>query len=284
MKSNNACVNSNDKNPWKKNLYENEGYPDNYTDSSFLDELKKNINMRQVTVKEAVLGAGLITQEFCLVVLFIVAFVYILNEWLPLELVLAQNASVSSLCYVICIYNQSGTLRHVRTVLVFFIFGYTLSPVLKTLTESISTDTIYATTVVMMTVHLIFFDYGVKVPIVSSSLSLNSAIFGAVCLASRLPSSPHVFILLFITIECFVLLPLVLAKIGSSFLTLILIVSLTLYSVWTVSFGMTVLFVSVVLFINILCPFWYLKWFRYKDNIYGPWDEAIVSIIQHTRT
>lgn len=264
--------------PWKKNLYENEGYPDNYTDQSFLEELKKNINMRQVTVKEAILGAGLVTQEFCLVVLFIVAFVYIHNEWLPLELVLLQTALVSLFCYVICIYNQSGRLRHVRTVLVFFIFGYVLAPVLKTLTESISTDTIYATTVFMMSVHLIFFDYGVKVPIVSSSLSLNSAIFGAICLASRLSSSLQVFILLSITVECFILLPLVLAKVEGSFFILFFVIALSFYSVWSVSLTMTVLFVLVVLFINVLCPFWFLKWYRYKDNIYGPWDEAVVSL------
>uniref|UniRef100_A0A1B6MLS0 Phosphatidylinositol N-acetylglucosaminyltransferase subunit C n=2 Tax=Graphocephala atropunctata TaxID=36148 RepID=A0A1B6MLS0_9HEMI len=264
--------------PWRKNLYENEGYPDNYTDKSFLDEMKKNINMHQVTVREAILGAGLVTQEFCLVVLFVVAFLYLHNGWLPLELILAQTGLVSLFCYAICIYNQSGRLRHVRTVLVFFIFGYVLSPVLKTLTESISTDTIYATTVFMMTVHLIFFDYGVKVLIVSSSLSLNSANFGAICLASRLPSSFHVFILLSITVECFVMLPLVLAKVEGSFVTLFILVFLTLYSLWTVSLTMTILYVLVVLFINVLCPIWFIMWYRYKENIYGPWDEAVVSL------
>lgn len=270
--------------PWKKNLYENEGYPDNYTDQSFLDELKKNINMRQVTVREAVLGAGLVTQEFCLVVLFIIAFVYIHNEWLPLELVLFQTALVSVFCYAICIYNHSVRLRHVRTVLLFFICGYILAPVLKTLTESISTDTIYATTVFMMSVHLVFFDYGVEAPIVSSSLSLNSAIFGAVCLASRLTSSLQVFILLSITIECFIFLPLVLAKVEGSFFTLFLIVSLALYSVWSVSITMTILFVLLVLFINVLCPFWFLKWYSYKENIYGPWDEAVLSLPPHSNS
>lgn len=266
------------KKPWRKNLYENEGYPDNYTDNSFLDEMKKNVNMHQKTLKEAILGAGLVTQEFCLVVMFVVSFTYLLNGWLPLELILGQTALAAFLCYAICTNSMSGRLRHVRTVLVFFIFGYVLSPVLKTLTESISTDTIYATTVFMMTIHLIFFDYGVKVLIVSSSLSLNSAIFGAICLASRLPSSFHVFILLSITVECFVMLPLVLAKFEVSFVTLFLITLLTFYSLWTISLTMTILFVLAVLFINVLCPIWFHKWYRYKDNIYGPWDEAIVSL------
>ena len=32
------------KKPWKKILYEEQDYPDNYVDESFLDELKKNGN------------------------------------------------------------------------------------------------------------------------------------------------------------------------------------------------------------------------------------------------
>lgn len=266
------------KKPWKKNLYENEGYPDNYTDKSFLDELKKNINVRQVALEEAFLGAGLVTQEFCLVVLFVVAFTYLHNDLVPVELILGQSSLVFLLSYLIFIYKESGRLRDVRTVLVFFIFGYLLAPVLKTLTESISTDTIYATTVFMMMIHLIFFDYGVKVLIVSSSLSFNSAIFGAICLASRLSSPFQVFILLCVTVECFVMLPLVLARIQGSFITLFSLTFLTLYFLWTLSLTMTVLFVLTILFINVLCPIWFHKWYRYKDNIYGPWDEAVVSI------
>ena len=48
----------------------------------------------------------------------------------------------------------------VKTVLIFITFGYALSPVLMTLTDTISTDTIYAMTVFMLLANLLFHDYG----------------------------------------------------------------------------------------------------------------------------
>ena len=42
----------------------------------------------------------------------------------------------------------------------FAAFGYGLSPVLMTLTLTISTDTIYAMTVAMLLANLLFHDYG----------------------------------------------------------------------------------------------------------------------------
>ncbi|KAJ1523346.1 hypothetical protein ONE63_001216 [Megalurothrips usitatus] len=44
--------------PWRKVLYENREYPDNYTDSSFLQEMRKNVYVHSVTFREALLGAG----------------------------------------------------------------------------------------------------------------------------------------------------------------------------------------------------------------------------------
>lgn len=266
--------------PWRKNLYENDGYPDNYTDKSFLDELRKNVNVRLVSYKEAFIGASLVTQEFCLVVFFVISFTCLHNGWIEPEVIFCQSGIVSLLCYIFYIYNELGIMRHVRTILVFLVFGYILSPVLKTLTESISTDTIYTTTVFMMLIHLIFFDYGVKALIVSSSLSLNSAIFGSICLASRLPTPLHAFILLTMSVECFVLLPLVLAKVGNSFCIIFALTGLATYALWMISSTITVLFIFALIFINLLCPFWFVRWYRYKENIYGPWDEAIVHIPQ----
>ncbi|XP_039286754.1 phosphatidylinositol N-acetylglucosaminyltransferase subunit C [Nilaparvata lugens] len=269
------------RNPWKKNLYENEGYPDNYTDPSFLEELKKNINLRQVTLTNAFLGAGLVTQELCLVVYFVVAFTYLYNEWITAECIFFWSNAISLSCYAYYVYNDSvGIVKHLKMVVIFTLFGYILSPVLKTLTETISTDTIYATTVFMMIVHMTFFDYGVKALIVSSSLSLNAAIFGSICLVSRLPTPFHAFVLLTISVQSFVLFPLLLAKIGTSLTALFFITASTICLLCTFSMTITVLFVITVTFINLLCPFWFHKWQKYKENIYGPWDEAVVQDIK----
>ena len=267
---------------WEKNLYENFGYPDNYTDKTFLEELKKNVHAKEITPVNAVLGAGLVTQEICIVILFVVIYVYLLNSWVEPETIFVQSslvAAIGYLAYRIVLTNQSYyevLVKDFRTVLIFVAFGYVLSPILKTLTDTISTDTIYAMTTFMMMIYLIFFDYGVSAAIVSSSLSLNAAIFGSVCLASRLASPFHAFVLLTNAVECFALLPILLSKGKGSITVLALMVTISVCALWTVSLIMTVLFVCVSVFVTVLCPIWFLRWQNYKDNIYGPWDEAVV--------
>lgn len=267
---------------WKKNLYENIDYPDNYTHKTFLEELKKNVHITEISPLTAVLGAGLVTQEMCIVVFFVIVYVYLYNGWIEPETVFVQSslvAAVGYLTYRILLTNNNYydvIVKDLRTVLIFVFFGYILSPILKTLTDTISTDTIYAMTTFMMIIHLIFFDYGVSAAIVSSSLSLNAAIFGSVCLASRLASPFHAFVLLSNAVECFVLLPILLSKGRGSVIVLAAMITLAIYALWTVSLIMMILFVCVTLFVTVLCPFWFLRWQNYKENIYGPWDEAVV--------
>lgn len=271
---------------WKKNLYENTGYPDNYTDKTFLEELEKNVHITEISPLTAVLGAGLVTQEMCIVVFFVIVYVYLYNGWIEPETVFVQSslvAAVGYLTYRILLTNKNYydvMVKDLRTVLIFVVFGYVLSPILKTLTDTISTDTIYAMTTFMMIIHLIFFDYGVSAAIVSSSLSLNAAIFGSVCLASRLASPFHAFVLLSNAVECFVLLPILLSKGRGSVIVLAAMITVAIYALWTVSLIMMFLFVCVTLFVTVLCPFWFLRWQNYKDNIYGPWDEAVVHDIE----
>ncbi|CAG4963635.1 unnamed protein product [Colias eurytheme] len=58
------------KKPWVKNLYENRDYPDNYTDSKFLEHLRKNLYVEKVTLKEAVQGSFRVVLRLCLCVLY----------------------------------------------------------------------------------------------------------------------------------------------------------------------------------------------------------------------
>lgn len=47
-----------------------------------------------------------------------------------------------------------------KTLSIFLLFGSLVSPVVFTLTKTISTDTIYAMSTLMMITHLVFYDYG----------------------------------------------------------------------------------------------------------------------------
>lgn len=269
---------------WKKILYGNREFPDNYTDKTFLQELRKNLHIHPITFQEAFLGAGRVTNALCIVVLFSIVFVYLYEQIIDPSTVFFHSCLGTAIGYL---WYRSQTIfengfwkcvcRDLRMVAIFLAVGFATSPILKTLTETISTDTIYAMTVFMMLIHLIFKDYGVSAAIVSSSLSFNAAIFGSICLASRLASSFHAFVFLSLSVEAFVLLPLLMLRAGQSISMLALFISVSLGALWSVSTSMTILFSLIVCFVNIGCPIMFLKWQDYKENIYGPWDEAVVE-------
>lgn len=57
------------KKPWKKILYKEQDYPDNYVDKSFLDELRKNgkINMVVAFIKPIIFfGACIVNLNYVL--------------------------------------------------------------------------------------------------------------------------------------------------------------------------------------------------------------------------
>lgn len=271
------------KKPWKKNLYANQEYPDNYTDESFLKDLRVNVHFKPVSLQDSALGATLIVHELCTVIVFVIIYVYLYNEWSNPNYIVSWTSGATLfgfIIYRICFGTTYTYGYDIQTVLMFLVFGQLFSPILYTLTDTVSTDTIYTMSFLMMLVHLIFFDYGLSVAVVSNSLSLSAAIFASLCLSSRLASPYHAFILMTISIKCFVLFPLLRNKIKTSFFSTLIFVALVGYFLTTVSILMTYVFISTIIFLNLICPLIFIKFQKYKDNIYGPWDEAVVQDIE----
>lgn len=273
-----------EKKPWKKNLYENIGYPDNYTDKSFLNELKKNVHVKEISFTEALSEVVKITEKLCVSILFSMVFAYLHEGWVNPQTVFMLTSVVVFLCYSYYAKMQSSlsyrsiVSRNIKSVGILLMLGYIFSPVLRTLTDTISTDTIYATSTVMMLVHVGFYDYSHPVSIVSSSLSLNAAIFSSVCLASRLQTSFHAFVLLTISVELFVLYPHFRSAVMPLNLTFsCLLTFITFLSLSSMSLVMSVSFLFLFVFLNVICPLLFVHWQKYKDNIYGPWDEAVID-------
>lgn len=203
------------------------------------------------------------------------------NNWVHTYTVIYTSIIVTLLSYLLYItFAGSAVLRHLKTVLVYVIIGYLLSPILHTLTDTVSTDTIYAWAVIMMIIHMIFFDYNVPAALVSKSLSINAAIFASVCLVSRLSTPFDAFVLLTISVILFVLSPQLFKSILHTnlfnviyFFTLIL----TVMCLYSVSNTLMCYFVLIVFVLSGYCPFLFVYWQKYKDNKYGPWDEAVIN-------
>ncbi|XP_005998586.1 phosphatidylinositol N-acetylglucosaminyltransferase subunit C [Latimeria chalumnae] len=288
---------------WRKALYLRQPFPDNYVDGSFLESLRKNVRAPRYRYWRAVFESGPLIQQLSAVCAFGVLWCFMDRGLLSPVHLLSAGLCASLVGYGLYELldgragRQTGRTHWAdfQSAVTFLAFTFGFSPVLKTLTESISTDTIYAMAAAMLLGHLVFFDYagagvagagavgnGTGAAMVSSSLSLNMATFASVCLASRLPGSLHVFATVTLSSQLFALGPLLQAKLKAhsprSYVGLTIL--------WTVSAGFglyslssvgALLFTSLSLSIAFLCPYYLIRLQQHKDNIHGPWDEAEIK-------
>ncbi|XP_064189611.1 phosphatidylinositol N-acetylglucosaminyltransferase subunit C isoform X3 [Anguilla rostrata] len=269
--------------PWRKVLYERQPFPDNYVDRRFLEELRRNVGVRRYRYWPVVREAGLVTQQLSCVAAFLTLWWYMYQGQLyPFTLLLA-----GLLCALLGygLYEALGgprtagrtRLADLQSAAIFLAFTFGFSPVLKTLTESVSTDTVYAMSALMLLAHLVTFPYAQPSP--PGSLSLNAALFGSVCLASRLPGALHTFAMVTCALLVFALWPCLLHRLRDraprGFPWAAALVSLGgIGGLASQSPGGAVLLALVQLALTLLCPLLLLWLQEHKDNIHGPWDEA----------
>lgn len=277
--------------PWRKVLYERQPFPDNYVDKSFLEELRKNIYVRRYSYWAVVFESVVVIHQLCSVCSFSVIWWYMDQGLLSPQKLFGLGLALTLLGYVIFDAVDKGAGRKnsgrtrwddLKSSLVFVAFTYAFSPVLKTLTESISTDTIYAMSVLMLIGHLVFFDYGANAAVVSNTLSINMAIFASVCLASRLPRSLHAFTMVTFAIQIFALWPSLQRKLRAYTPRTYTCVTF-LFAVFSVAGLLSIsgvgalLFYLLLTFVAFLCPYCLIRLQLFKDNIHGPWDEAEIK-------
>lgn len=192
-----------------------------------------------------------------------------------------------------------GTIK--SAVLIYFtLLG--LSPILKSLTRSTSSDSIWAMSFWLLAINIFFFDYSGawvganKFPV--ASLSTNAALMASTVLASRLPSTGQVFSLTLFSIEVFGLFP-VFRRCARHhswryhvMLTVLLVfgagcgVGMILggdgeSDVWPWRSGLVGILVGCVIAAVAMggCSWWLIGLQKYKNEIYGPWDPARPIII-----
>ena len=176
-----------------------------------------------------------------------------------------------------------------------------LSPILKSLTRSTSSDSIWAMSFWLLAINIFFFDYssswvGVhKFPV--ASLSTNAALMASTVLASRLPSTGQVFSLTLFSIEVFGLFP-VFRRYARhrSWRTHVLLTALLVLGAgggvgmiltpkseasWPWKNGLLGMFVGCLISALAMggCSWWLIGLQKYKNEIYGPWDPARPIII-----
>jgi phosphatidylinositol glycan class C protein len=166
-----------------------------------------------------------------------------------------------------------------------------LSPILKSLTKSTASDSIWALSCWLMIINIFSFDYGsgesgmdaTKFP---ASLSTNAALMASTVLASRLPSTTHVFSLTLFSIEVFGLFPVFRRHLkhvswtGHLILTFGLVfaagagVGITLRGGWAAAIVGSFLGSILTALVMGLCSWWLIGLQKYKNVVIGPWDPA----------
>jgi phosphatidylinositol glycan class C protein len=279
---------------WQKLLYIQQDYPDNYVDETFLEELQKNVNVHTYKYWTLVRETSVVSQHFSSMLIFIGIFIHLYNKNITENTLIFSSTTLLVILFLIWsskmkdidprfIVNRLGMIK---TGILLFAILLSFSPILKTLTEETSSDTIYALTVIFFIGNVILHDYGGKITKnirFPESLSINLAIFASVLLASRLSSNKSVFGLLAFAVEWFALLPFFLRFLKKVSLTYFLIstVVFTIIAVLLfipISKVVIITFCSVVFFVNFICPVWLISVQKYKNQINGPWDEAKMKV------
>jgi phosphatidylinositol glycan class C protein len=277
---------------WRKLLYIRQPYPDNYVDRThFLAELRKNTTVKLYGYGWLIRHSLRLVQHLSAILIFLSFFV--LLHWRVVsagQLIVLAN-SVTLTFYVAWIgyvwgqrdeYRVSGKQAG-KSAILFMMTLLGLTPILKTLTEDTSSDTVWVLTTLCLIVNVASFDYSAKEVRGDDSVALNAAIFASVLLASRLPTKAHVFGLMSLSVAWFALAPLLQRALRQSNQSAALVLEMVFITMAVVMMGfiapiLSMVFMAVVVFITIVCPIIYVYLQRYKQEIHGPWDEASLRI------
>ncbi|KAI2388870.1 glycosylphosphatidylinositol anchor biosynthesis [Ophidiomyces ophidiicola] len=198
----------------------------------------------------------------------------------------------------------SQRLITAKSALLIFCALQGLSPILKSLTKSTTSDSIWAMSCWLMIINVFFFDYGSGSSVretpqqgnnagagavaarFPASLSTNAALMASTVLASRLESATHVFSLTLFSIEVFGLFPIFRRHLrtiswrGHITLTITLVISAAAAVGVTLKGGckggaLGILFgAPLTALVMGGCSWWLIGLQKYKNVVTGPWDQA----------
>jgi phosphatidylinositol glycan class C protein len=280
------------KEPWQRILWKQQEYADNYVDETFLSTLITNANAKMPEYLSTSLATVSISQRLSVVVILVTTFFKTLHSEISFKtLILWDLILVLAGLFVTLLLQEHITRRQcwefsVKQANLLMLFAgilYFVSPVLQTLTAAYSEDTIWALTILLGTLHVVTHDFTWLNDIQSAdsqhdgSISLNTGVFAAVLLASRLACPRAVFAFMFLAFEAFVGLPLLAKRINVAsprlhiaFSALLTVVAVELLR--RVSKVVMAVYVCGIAFMTLLCPLWLMWVQRFKNEMQGPWD------------
>ena len=284
---------------WHKALYERQPFDDNYVDPvQFLQEMRKNENLKDYRYGDIVRDTFAVVQQISFVAIFVVVFAAVHSERMSiLALALLDAACVIGAIVVFAaIYNlqpqqQAGGsdrwnvsyVSYARQAIILSLTLMLLSPVLRTMTQSYSTDTIWALCLLLLFIHIVFTDfsflngYSTKY---HHGIAVNAATFCTVLLASRISSSLYASVLIGFGVICFSLSPIFRHRLKCVSMEAHMALTFTtcgiaIGSLLNTTPLLAIVFLVAVTSISFVIPWGFVRMqSTFKFQINGPWDEA----------
>ena len=266
------------------------GHRDNATDANFLARLVVNASVKRRSLGRVVWQSQLVTQQVCIGFLVPCTFLHLKSGRLSVSELFSLNLGIMAVAGVLlCGASLSSAespwpilAKSVRQGFLMLAGIYNLSPLYQKLTISISSDTIGASSVLLLAAHLYLHNYQFSKSITetaSGAVSLGSAIATSVLLSSRLDSPDQVFSFLSFALALFVLSPFFrkhLSRLSrkAHVIGTLALFGITFRAVGQVSASFAVAFGALIAFTSFVCPWLLVSVEKHKVQISGPWDEA----------
>ncbi|CAN3353176.1 phosphatidylinositol N-acetylglucosaminyltransferase Gpi2p subunit [Diutina catenulata] len=265
------------KKPWKKLLYLPQAYPDNYTDPSFLSQLKRNTTVAKYSYSRLV-------ADFSLIVLHLSSLMLVALQFTGIYLYQWDCARPALFTTSIAVAGFAVFYRHrLKSFIITSMLLLMLTPVMRSLTRSTASDSIWALSFCLCVANILFHDYGLAGnpadyrPILSTNISVANAIV----LASRLTTNTQVFLFVLFAIEVSILFPLFDVSMRYSGYTRLHRVLFTTLFAFDCGLILHLMGAKFMIFwclggasIMFGLPGYFLFLQKYKNEMMGPWDPA----------
>ncbi|CAI4053356.1 hypothetical protein SKDZ_16G1960 [Saccharomyces kudriavzevii ZP591] len=269
--------------PWKRLLWLKQEYPDNYTDPSFIklrakqkvESTKKSDRRLSEAARSQIRLDFISFYQTVLNTSFIyITFTYIYyygHDSIPPTIFLSLITLIISRKKVDPLLSS---FMNVKSSLIITFAMLTLSPVLKSLSKTTASDSIW-TLSFWLTLWYVFVISSTRTKQKPSNLSTNILVALVAVLSSRLSTTIDVFCFLLICIQLNIILP---SYLSATSKVVPMISNVIVYSFLNVTLGwiyMLLIFLVSVFYIIVL-PKWFIYWkinYHKRDNdLLNTWD------------
>ncbi|KAG8986176.1 hypothetical protein FRB90_004180, partial [Tulasnella sp. 427] len=258
-------------------------------------------NVKQYKYFPLVLSTCAVTQHMSIIFIFVGTFIQLSRDQVDPTLLVWSCISafpIGNLLWEVmewrdlaAVTRKERRLKATKSSILVLLILVTITPVLKTLTEATSSDSIWALSAILFCLNAILADYSAASPYagkerLTSVLSMNAAIAASVVLASRLTSNLHVFALVLYAVQLFALFPLLRQRIqyrASAVFRTILTILLGCLAAGIyigLHIPIAVVIASILVFVTFACPALFMWAQKFKNELKGPWDPAIPIVRQ----